>query len=67
MYINGGYPFIIMNLDAVVSGILITFLGIMLLLERAGIVSAAALYVSAPFVLVVVGLLAIYVGLRGGQ
>jgi len=51
-----------MDVDAVVSGILIAFFGVLLLLERFGIITAAALYVVLPWVLIVVGVLVIYVG-----
>ncbi|MDN5358835.1 MAG: hypothetical protein PWP76_678 [Candidatus Diapherotrites archaeon] len=52
-----------MDVDAVVTGILITFFGVLLLLERLGVISFAALYTTLPFVFIVVGLLTVYVGI----
>ncbi len=45
-----------------IVGILITFFGVLLLLEQIGIITQAALQISLPWVLMVVGLLIIYVG-----
>ena len=53
-----------MDLDAVITGILITFLGALLALQQLGIITQTALRISLPWVLIVVGLLAIYVGIK---
>ena len=51
-----------MDVDAVVTGILIVFFGALLLLERVGIITFASLYTLLPWIFIVVGLLVIYVG-----
>ena len=62
MIYKASAPFISMDVDAVIVGILITFLGALLLLEQVGIITQAALQMSLPWVLIVVGLLVTYVG-----
>lgn len=51
-----------MDVDAVIVGILIAFFGVLLLLERVGIITFASLYTLLPWILIVVGILVVYVG-----
>ncbi len=62
MYKNTVQPFIFMDVDAVIVGILIAFFGVLLLLERVGIITFASLYTLLPWILIVVGILVVYVG-----
>lgn len=56
-----------MDVDAVVSGILIMFLGVLLLLQRLGVITSSAMYVLLPYILLVVGALVVYVGVVKGR
>ncbi len=53
-----------MNTDALVSGILVAFLGILLELQNAGIITYATMKATLPITLIIVGAIAIYVGCR---
>ncbi len=53
-----------MNTDALVSGILIAFLGILLELQNAGIITYATMKATLPITLIIVGAIAVYVGCR---